>query len=49
MTPAVKAEDVLRNLVVSLGLAAQERGIEEDLDALIEEAHHQAYQERFDR
>jgi len=49
VTPEVKAEDVLRHLVASLGQAAEERGIheDEDLDALIEEAQRQAYQERY--
>ena len=45
----VQAEDVLRHLVVSLGQAAEERGIreDEDLDAIIEEAQRRAYQERY--
>jgi len=36
VTPEVSAEDVLRHLVVSLGKAAEQRGIQEDddLDAL---------------
>jgi AbrB family looped-hinge helix DNA binding protein len=49
VTLEVKAEDVLRHLVASLGQAAEERGIheDEDLDALIEEAQRQAYRERY--
>lgn len=49
VTPEVQAEDVLRHLVVSLGQAAEERGIreDEDLDAIIEEAQRRAYQERY--
>src|SRR4030067_3380656 len=48
-TPEVKAEDVLRHLVASLGQAAEERGIrgDEDLDAIIEESQRRAYQERY--
>ena len=43
----VQAEDVLRHLVVSLGQAAEKRGIreDEDLDAIIEETQRRAYQE----
>ncbi len=49
VTLKVKAEDVLRHLVASLGQEAEERGIheEEDLDALIEEAQRHAYRERY--
>jgi AbrB family looped-hinge helix DNA binding protein len=49
VTPEVKAEDVLRHLVASLGQAAEERGIreDEDLDAIIEESQRRAYQERY--
>lgn len=45
VSPQVKAEDVLRRLVLSLGKAAEARGIrgDEDLDALIEEAQQEAY------
>jgi AbrB family looped-hinge helix DNA binding protein len=49
VTPEVQAEDVLRHLVVSVGQAAEERGIreDEDLDAIIEEAQRRAFQERY--
>ena len=49
VTPEVKAEDVLRHLVASLGQTAEERGIreDEDLDAIIEESQRRAYQERY--
>jgi hypothetical protein len=49
VTPEVQAEDVLRHMVVSLGQAAEERGIreDEDLDAIIEEAQWRAYQESY--
>jgi AbrB family looped-hinge helix DNA binding protein len=49
VTPEVKAEDVLRHLVASLGQAAEERGIraDEDLDALVEDAQRRAYRERY--
>ena len=49
VTPEVQAEDVLHHLVVSLGQAAEERGIREDadLDAIVEEAQRRAYQERY--
>jgi AbrB family looped-hinge helix DNA binding protein len=49
VTPEVQAEDVLRHLVVSLGQAAEERGIREDadLDAIVEEAQRRAYQKRY--
>ena len=45
----VQAEDVLRHLVVSLGQAAEERGIceDEDLDAIIEEAQRRTHQESY--
>jgi hypothetical protein len=51
VTLEVKAEDVLRHLVASLGQAAEERDIheDEDLDALIEEAQWHAYRERYDK
>ena len=49
VTPEVKAEDVLRHLVASLGQVAETRGIreDEDLDAIIEESKRRAYQERY--
>jgi AbrB family looped-hinge helix DNA binding protein len=49
VTPEVKAEDVLRHLVASLGHAAEQRGIreDEDLDAIIEEVQQRVYQERY--
>lgn len=49
VSPQVKAEDVLRRLVVSLGKAAEARGIwaDEDLDAIIEEAQREAYREQY--
>jgi AbrB family looped-hinge helix DNA binding protein len=49
VTPEVKAEDVLRHLVASLGQAAEQRGIreDEDLDAIIEEVKQRVYQERY--
>ncbi len=49
VSPQVKAEDVLRQLVVSLGKEAERRGIheDEDLDALIEDVQQRAYQERY--
>jgi AbrB family looped-hinge helix DNA binding protein len=45
----VKAEDVLRAVVVSIGQAAEERGIreDEDLDIPVERAQEQAYRERY--
>ena len=48
VSPQVKAEDVLRYLVVSLGREAEQRGIheDEDLDAIIEEIQQRVYQER---
>ena len=47
VTPEVSAEDVLRHLVVSLGKAAERRGIQEDddLDALVVRVHERVYQE----
>ena len=49
VSPQVKAEDVLRYLVVSLGREAEQRGIREDehLDAIIEEIQQRVYQERY--
>ena len=49
VTPEVKAEDVLRHLIVSLGQAAEQRGIreDEDLDSVIEEVQQRVYQERY--
>ena len=49
VTPEVKAEDVLRHLIVSLGQAAKQRGIreDEDLDSVIEEVQQRVYQERY--
>ena len=49
VTPEVKAEDVLRHLVASLGQAAEEGGIrkDEDLNAIIEESQQRAYQDRY--
>ena len=49
VTPEVKAEDVLRHLVVSLGQAAEARGIreDEDLDAIIEEVQERVQQDRY--
>jgi bifunctional DNA-binding transcriptional regulator/antitoxin component of YhaV-PrlF toxin-antitoxin module len=45
----VKAEDVLRQLVISLGREAVARGIrdDEDLDAIIEDVQQRAYEERY--
>ncbi len=45
VSPQVKAEDVLRQLVMSLGKEAERRGIheDEDLDALIEDVQQRAY------
>ena len=44
----MKAEDVLRRLVISLGKVAAARGIreDEDLDAIIEEAQQEAYRDQ---
>ncbi len=49
VSPQVKAEDVLRQLVVSLGKEAERRGIyeDEDLDAIIEDVQQRAYKERY--
>jgi AbrB family looped-hinge helix DNA binding protein len=49
VTPEVSAEDVLRHLVVSLGKAAEQRGIQEDddLDALVERVLERVYQEGY--
>jgi len=49
VTPEVSAEDVLRHLVVSLGKAAEQRGIQEDgdLDALVERVQQHLYQEGY--
>ncbi len=49
MTSQVSAEDVLHHLVVSLGQAAEQRGIreDEDLDAIIEDVQQRVYQERY--
>lgn len=51
VTPQVTAEDSLRQLAMGLGRAAEQQGIrdEEDLDAIIEEAQAQVYQERYGR
>jgi len=49
VTPHVDAQDILRQLVVSLGQAAEKQGIreDEDLDAVIEQVQQQAYQDRY--
>lgn len=49
VTPQVKAEDVLRYLVISVGREAEQRGIreDEDLDTVIEEIQERVYQERY--
>ena len=49
VTPEVRAEDVLRSLVISLGEAAEEQGIREDqdLDAVIDELQGRIHQERY--
>ncbi len=49
VAPQVKAEDVLRQLVISLGKEAEARGIreDEDLDAIIEDVQQRAYKERY--
>ena len=49
VTPEVSAEDVLRHLVVSVGKAAEQRGIQEDgdLDALVERVQQHLYQEGY--
>ena len=43
------ADEFLSYLVISLGQAAEERGIreDEDLDAIVEEAQRRAYQENY--
>jgi len=50
VTPHVDAQDVLRQLVVSLGQAAERQGIreDEDLDAVIEQVQQQVYRDRYD-
>jgi AbrB family looped-hinge helix DNA binding protein len=49
VTPQVKAEDVLRHLVVSLGQETEQRGIsdDKDLDPLIEDVQQRVYQQRY--
>ena len=49
VTPHVQAEDVLRQLVVRLGQAAEQQEIheEEDLDAIVDEIQRQIHQERY--
>jgi AbrB family looped-hinge helix DNA binding protein len=49
VTPQVRAEDVLHHLVVSLGQAAEQRGIreDEDLDRIIEDVQERVYRERY--
>jgi AbrB family looped-hinge helix DNA binding protein len=49
VTPEIKAEDVLRHLVISLGQEAEVRGIhdDEDLDSIIEDAQERVHQERY--
>jgi AbrB family looped-hinge helix DNA binding protein len=48
VTSEVQAEDVLRSLVIGLGEAAEEQGIEEqDLDAVIEDIQERVYRERY--
>jgi AbrB family looped-hinge helix DNA binding protein len=49
VSPHVKAEDVLRYLVASLGREAEQQGIheDEDLTPIIEDIQQQAYQERY--
>jgi len=48
VTSEVQAEDVLRSLVIGLGKAAEEQGIEEqDLDAMIEDIQERVYRERY--
>jgi len=45
----VKAEDVLRQVAISLGQAAEEHNIreDEDLDTLVERVQEQAYRARY--
>lgn len=49
VTPQVRAEDILRGLVGSLGRAAQEQGIEEeeDLEPATGETQHRLFEERY--
>jgi AbrB family looped-hinge helix DNA binding protein len=49
VTPQVRAEDVLRHLVASLGREAEERGIheDEDLDGVIEDIQKQIHREHY--
>ena len=49
VTPEVKAEDVLRHLVITVGQKAEQRGIQEDedLDAIIEDIQQRIYRERY--
>jgi AbrB family looped-hinge helix DNA binding protein len=51
IAPRVKAEDVLRRLVVHIGQEAGARGIEEDedLDPIIEDIQRRVYQETYGR
>ncbi len=48
-TPEVKAEDVLRHLVASIGQTAEQQGLREDegLDEMIESIQQRLYQERY--
>ena len=47
--PHIQAEDLLRQLVISLGREAEQHGIceDEDLDQVVEELQQQAYHERY--
>jgi len=49
VTPQVKAEDILRNLVASLGREVEQRGIfeEEDLQPDIEKVLQEVYEEQY--
>jgi len=49
VTPQVKAEDILRSLVTSLGQAVEQRGIleEEDLQPGIEKVLQEVYEEQY--
>jgi len=49
VAPQVRAEDILRGLVVTLGRAAEQQGIreDEDLDEVIEGIQQQVYRERY--
>ena len=51
VTSQVRAEDILRGLVSSLGRSAEEQGIHEeaDLEPIIDEAQRRAHQERYVR